>query len=161
MGGSGSGPSLGSAILQLLGLFLALGFVVFLAWLSSRLIASRLSGPRRSRNLRVLDQVPVGRDRHLLLVQVGDRVLLVGSTADNVSLLTTFDDPADVTALSADRPATVDGVAGFGALLQRFMQQGGVQSSGGGSEAGDEQAPASTSGPLADQIRRLRDIAKR
>lgn len=47
----------------------------------------------RGRRLRVLEGVPVGRNRYLLLVAVGKEVLVVGSAEGGITLLHTVPDP--------------------------------------------------------------------
>jgi flagellar biosynthetic protein FliO len=159
-GTSVGNPSLGGAALQLFLIFLALGFVIFLAWLTSRLIATRFAGARRSQNVRVLDQVYVGRERQLLVVEIAGRVLLIGSTPDNFSLLTEFRDAETVAQLS-DQSNRGGGRLedGFASILARVMGKGGAAPAN--PDTGVASGEQGGLGSLSQRIRQLRDLAKK
>lgn len=92
--------------------------VLGLAYASSRLMGRRFQH-RPGGALQVRDSLPLGRDRSLLLLEVGGRLLLVGSTPQGVSLLTNLDGVS----LPAEVPAA-EGPVSFGALLQAEYQKG-------------------------------------
>ena len=71
-----------------LSVFIALGIVLLLAWLSIRLLAGRLgSFGLKSRNMKVIETMPLGYKRSLHIVQVADKVLLLGSSDGGISVL--------------------------------------------------------------------------
>lgn len=89
-----------STLLQLLYAIFLFGLVLGLAYLSTRFIGSRLGGLHvRGRHLRMIEQVVVGRDRSLILIEVAGKVYLVGSTAESIRLLTTIKDPETIEAM--------------------------------------------------------------
>lgn len=71
------------AIVQVIGV---LGLAFFLAWLLRRLFGTRALGPS-GRRLQVLSAVALGPGRSVCLVWAVDRLLIVGSTAQQITLL--------------------------------------------------------------------------
>ncbi|MFH1436211.1 MAG: flagellar biosynthetic protein FliO [Pseudomonadota bacterium] len=68
--------------------FIALGIVLLLAWLSIRLLAGRLgSFGLKGRNIKVLETMPLGYKRSLHIVEVSGKVLLLGSSDGGISVL--------------------------------------------------------------------------
>lgn len=61
--------------------------VAVLAYVASRALGSWHSVQTRGKRLRVLEGVPVGKDRQLWLVAVGKEVLVVGASAGGVQLV--------------------------------------------------------------------------
>lgn len=75
--------------LSLVWALLAICAVLLGAYWFTRHVVGRLpvAGRLRGRRIRVLEQVPVGRDQKLLLVQVGDQVHLIGTAQGGISCL--------------------------------------------------------------------------
>ncbi|HWI65942.1 MAG TPA: flagellar biosynthetic protein FliO [Symbiobacteriaceae bacterium] len=67
--------------------------VIGLTYYASRLLGNWQAMQSRGRRLRVLEGVPIGKDRQLLLVAVGKEVLVVGASGGNVSLVHKVEDP--------------------------------------------------------------------
>ncbi|MEW8976787.1 MAG: flagellar biosynthetic protein FliO [Symbiobacterium sp.] len=78
--------------------------VIVLALVAVRWLARWQFQFSRGRRMRVLEGLAVGRDRYLLLVQVGQEVLLLGATDGSIQLLQRFDDPALVAEWTAEPP---------------------------------------------------------
>jgi flagellar protein FliO/FliZ len=115
---------------------LSLAVVLGLLWLVARTSSRRFGGPGRSM-VRVVARQPLARAASLAVVEVGDRVLVVGVSENGVSLLTELDpselpvaqielDPLETDALEAGEarpgqhraPVTPTPVAGLnGSLL--------------------------------------------
>ena len=94
-----SGPLYGEG----LGLFLVASLaVILLAYGAVRLLGNWQIAYNRGRRLRVLEGVPVGRDRSLLLVMLGKEFLVVGSSPHGVQLVYRVADPETVAALAAE-----------------------------------------------------------
>lgn len=66
--------------------------VIGLTFYASRLIGNWQVLQNRGRRLRVLEGVAIGRDRQLLLVQVGKEVLVLGSSGNGVNLVHRIED---------------------------------------------------------------------
>ncbi len=67
--------------------------VIGLAFMVTRLMARWQGFQNRGRRLRVLEGVPIGKDRALLLVAVGKEVLVVGSSDGGVHLVHKVEEP--------------------------------------------------------------------
>lgn len=99
--GGAASPSYGSGLWLFL---LASLLVIGLTYAAVRLVGSWQISATRGRRLRVLEGVPVGRDRSLLLVAVGQELLVVGSSPQGVQLVYRISDPAAAAAL-LEQPA--------------------------------------------------------
>lgn len=73
-----------------LSMLIVVGAVVLLGWLYSRM---RFTGGGPGNVINVVASRGLGPKERLLLVEVGDKQLLVGMTASNVQTLHTFDRP--------------------------------------------------------------------
>lgn len=81
-------PDLGSSLIQLVG-----GLAVVVALLLGSLwLIKRLSGPRGAASgLKVLGAAPVGTRERVVLVELADKVLVLGVTQSSVNTLHTLD----------------------------------------------------------------------
>lgn len=105
-------PDLAGGISQmLLALGLVLALVLALYWLARRFLPGA-AGLGQASGLRVLGRLALGPKKSLALVEVGKRVLVLGLAEQGVNLLATIDDPAEIAALDAAKPA-------FGLALKR------------------------------------------
>ncbi|MCG0237983.1 MAG: flagellar biosynthetic protein FliO [Firmicutes bacterium] len=120
---------IGEAALYLL-LF---GLVVSLAYLVPRLLGQGFGGVARGRRIRVVEVLPVGRDRALILVEVAGQYLLIGSGPQGLTCLATFADPDAIARLEAEPgPGSPGpgpggrspGTDPFRRVLERFFQKG-------------------------------------
>jgi flagellar biogenesis protein FliO len=75
--------------------------VLVVGWLTTRLVGGRFAASGQGRLVRVLEQVPAGKDRGILLIEVAGQLHLVGSTAEQIQLLTSITDPEAVRAVLA------------------------------------------------------------
>lgn len=97
-----SAPVTGGGGTGLLTFTLASLLVIGLAYMASRFLASWQAVQTRGRRMRVLEGLPIGRDRNLMLVVVGKEVLVVGSSGNNVSLVHQVTDPETVAELLSE-----------------------------------------------------------
>ena len=91
--------SLGASMLIVIGAVIALG------WLYSRL---RFNGGGPGNVINVVASRGLGPKERLLLVEVGDKQLLVGMTASSVQTLHTFDRPIEAAAAISEAPGFAD-----------------------------------------------------
>ena len=75
-------------------LALVFGLLGALYWLSSR-YSGRLGGVS-SRKIKIVEKLPLGDRRSLLLVEIGQQSYLVGSTAHNISMIAPLEAEAEV-----------------------------------------------------------------
>ena len=115
---TGSSP-MASAGKVALFLVLVLGLIVLLAWLAQQVrLRGNWGGPAhagRGPMIRTLATQSVGIKEKIAVVQVGDKQLVLGITARQISLLTELDTPLEPT------PAAVPAAApmGFAELLKK------------------------------------------
>ena len=75
--------------------FIAIVIILALCYLVTRYIATRGSGGigiSRSSYIRVIDRIGIARDKAILLLEVGGKILLVGVTNQEMTLLSTLDE---------------------------------------------------------------------
>jgi flagellar biogenesis protein FliO len=148
---------------ELLYAFFLFGLVLVLAWLSTRLVGYRMGLAARGRMVRVLEQVPAGRERMIMLLEVGGRVYLVGSTSEQISLIDAIDDPAVIERLLAHAPAaeatplqTMLPVS-FRDLLAKVRPSGQAQPQ----PPADQAAAGEEERRLQEQLERLRRLQQK
>lgn len=142
------------ALLQFIFLF---GLVLLLAWLTTRFAAGRLSGQSAGGSLRVLQHIAAGRDRSVMLLEVGGRVYLLGVTSQQITLLDAIDDPGTIDRiLQGAAPAPSQAAQ---ALSRSFADVLGRLTGRGSSLPSDtepEQTESAEAARLREQIERLR-----
>lgn len=77
-------------ILSLLGMLVIVAGVLVMAYFFTRYVAARgMAGypAIRGQKLKVLDQMSLGRDQRLLVIQAGERFFLVGAAATGFTML--------------------------------------------------------------------------
>ena len=72
--------------------FVAVIVIIYLSYLASKYIGKGLGRNGSSRYMRLIDQITLGQDRHIAIVQVGGKYLLVGVTSGQISLLSEVSD---------------------------------------------------------------------
>lgn len=138
------------------------GLVVFLAWLTTRLLGQQWgAGGRRGRALSIREQTPVGKDRSIALVEVAGRLYLVGITAQGITLLDLITDAAVVAQVQAATPPVPPLAMGgllqsFPAILQRRMGRPDATAPGAQGEGRPSAEGSPSLDPLADQLERLK-----
>lgn len=89
------------------GALLAVVLVLILAYWCSRLLGRGWVRASGSGNMKVLETLPLGADRQLVLVELQDHVYLLGVSAAGIQLLTEVEGelkhPDPVSALSVNR----------------------------------------------------------
>lgn len=71
---------------------LVVGSVLFLTYVVSKYLGNKSKKMNRGRNIKVIDSVSIGIDKWLILVQAGNRVLLLCSSGKNIQLLSEMSD---------------------------------------------------------------------
>ena len=78
---------MGSVILT----FIAAVFIIYLSYVVSKYVGRGMNKNGNSHYMRVVDQLMVGQDRYVAVVQAGDKYLLIGVTSQQISLLRELD----------------------------------------------------------------------
>ena len=72
--------------------FVAVAVIIYLSYRASKYIGKGMSRAGSSQYMRLIDQITLGQDRHMAIVQVGGKYLLVGVTSGQVNVLSEIQD---------------------------------------------------------------------
>nr|WP_317378094.1 flagellar biosynthetic protein FliO [uncultured Faecalimonas sp.] len=70
--------------------FAAAVAVIYLSYLCSKYVGKTMNRSSSSTYMKLVDQIVLGQDRHIAVVEVGEKYLLVGITAGQINILTTL-----------------------------------------------------------------------
>ena len=116
MGGSEALATLGSVV----GLIVMMVLIFAAAYYVSKFMGKQYSTQQSSSGeLRVIDKLSLGRDHYLLIVEAGEKVLLLGVSPQQIDNLTELDSEA-----FADAPQVSEGTDFFSLLKNRMMKPG-------------------------------------
>lgn len=118
-------PAAGGGLVQVIfGLIAVLALLLVSAWLLKR-YGGRLPGAGGGGALRVLGGVSLGARERAVLLQVGDKQLLVGVAPGRVQTLYVLDSPAIPTGLAGHSgPAAAAATEGFAERLAALLRGG-------------------------------------
>jgi flagellar biosynthetic protein FliO len=139
-------------------LLVKLAFVLLLIygslWLLRRFTQT---GGRRPGQLlvNIVEQTTLAPGRSVYLLEIGSRLLLVGSTANQISTLAEISDPAEVAELQGLRQSEHEAPPPFATQLRSLLDRAAGRQSAGGSTDGE------TDGTLHARIQELREISRR
>ena len=95
-------PSMASVVARVLGSLAVVVGLIFVTGLGLRRYLGGVKAPTTSRKVsEVVEVTPLGGKRHLYLIRVADRLLVVGAGGDHLALLSEIRDPAVVEAVAA------------------------------------------------------------
>lgn len=117
LGQAAQGSELWGAVLRLV---LALVVLLPLVYVVTLLYSKRLSSAGAGKVLKVLDAVHLGPNRSIILLEVGDRVLVVGATPHQVTTLAELRDPQVIESLT--RRAGTDVTGSFAKFLEAKLR---------------------------------------
>jgi flagellar biosynthetic protein FliO len=103
--------------LDYLGILIVFCAILFLAWLTTRLIGKRLGGDVRSRRMQVVETLPLGMDRSLMLVRVGQKHYLLATGRGRTDFMAEVD-PGPESEAAAAAPQD------FRTVLERYSGLG-------------------------------------
>ncbi len=96
--------------------FLMAAVIIYLSYLCSKYMGKGMVRNSRSRYMRMLDQMIVGQNRTLAVVQAGDRYLLLGVGPERIDMLLELSEEELIPIGGEDGEQTVD----FGRLLSKI-----------------------------------------
>ena len=113
-----------SSLFSLIWMLVCVLVIIVLAYLFTRYVAGRggtLGVPGGSERFRVLARLPLGREQSAVLVKAGEKYLLLGVAASEITLLKelTQEEAEAVYALPPDQPAPPS----FGEALRSVLKQ--------------------------------------
>ena len=96
--------------------------IIYGSYIVSKYIGKGLAKNSSSRYMRLIDQITMGQDRHIAIVQISGRYLLIGVTAGQINVLSELQDDEifPLTPEENDRGNTVD----FRAMMEKFSDLG-------------------------------------
>lgn len=118
----------GSGLLSLVGMLLCVVVIILLAYVFTRFIAGRGSLGRLNLGggagkFKVLARLSLGRDQSAVLIQAGERYLLLGAAGSGVTLLAELT-KEEAEALCGPKPAApAMPQTGFGETMRSVLQQ--------------------------------------
>lgn len=133
--------------------------VLGLVWVTTRFVGLRMSGTGSGKVLRVLEHIPAGRDRSIMLLEVGGKVYLVGSTGEHINLLDAIDDPVVLERIRQsmpDQPETPLGTLLPGNFADLLAKLRPPRAEGDGQQPAAP--PAGGLDRLKEQVERLRRL---
>ena len=72
--------------------FVIVACIIYLSYLASKYLSKGMGRSGSSRYMRMIDQLTLGQDRHIAVIQVGGKYLLIGVTAGQISILSEVKD---------------------------------------------------------------------
>ena len=105
-------------IISLVGAVIALGAVLYLCYLFSKLMGKKMTSITASANIKVLEKVVLGQDKFLIIAKVGNSCCLIGVTGQEIRILKELDE-SELTPAREAKPG------GFMEVLGLAMKQRG------------------------------------
>lgn len=92
-------PSSWSMVSYIISLLIVFGFVVFLAYFASRFIGSKFSNIRAGKAGKLLASMSLGTNHSLCVVEIAGKVMLLGVTEQQITLLGEVTDELEIAKL--------------------------------------------------------------
>jgi flagellar protein FliO/FliZ len=73
--------------LTVLGLLIVFAAVLFLAWLTTKVLGKRMAGSVKNKNMRIVETLPIGMDRCLYLIRVGKKYFLFHGSRKSLEMV--------------------------------------------------------------------------
>ena len=67
-------------------------FVIGLAYFITKKLASLGTLRMQGKNIKILETIQIGMNQHIHLIQVGDKMFIIGVSKENISYLSEIDD---------------------------------------------------------------------
>lgn len=93
--------------------------IIYLSYLASKYIGKGLGRTAGSRYMRLVDQITLGQDRHIAIMQIGGRYLLVGVTSGQINVLSEVRDE-DLFPLEPDGEAQAVQIPDFKKMMEKL-----------------------------------------
>lgn len=110
-------------MLQIIVTFIVAALIIYLSYICSKYIGQGANANKRSRYMRVLDQIPLGQDRHLAIVQIGIKYYWVGIASGQVNLLSELQEE-ELLQISVPDKASGGGSVNFKDALEKWKTFG-------------------------------------
>lgn len=81
------GKSLISQIGTISATIIGIILILYLAYITTRLLGKRFSFKTSSKKIKILDNIAVGKDKQIMIVRAGSKTFLVGAANESINLL--------------------------------------------------------------------------
>lgn len=109
-------------MLRVIVTFLLAAGIIYLSYLASKYIGKGTNMNQRSRYMRVLDQIAVGQDRCIAIVQIGMKYFLVGIASGQVNILSEIQEEDLVQIHATEKP--INELSNFKDTLEKWKTIG-------------------------------------
>ncbi|EOS74629.1 flagellar biosynthetic protein FliO [Dorea sp. 5-2] len=110
-------------MLRVIGTFIAAALIIYASYLASKYIGKGLGRGTGSRYMRLIDQITLGQDRHMAIVQIGGKYLLVGVTSGQINVLSEVQDE-ELFPLEPDMEEGVSKIPDFKVMMEKLNDLG-------------------------------------
>ncbi len=110
-------------MLRVIGTFIAAALIIYASYLASKYIGKGLGRGTGSRYMRLIDQITLGQDRHMAIVQIGGKYLLVGVTSGQINVLSEVQDE-ELFPLEPDTEEGVSKIPDFKVMMEKLNDLG-------------------------------------
>lgn len=103
--------------------FFVVLLIIYGSYLASKYIGKGLSKSSSSMYMRLIDQITMGQDRHIAIVQVSDKFFLVGITAGQIRVLSELQDE-ELFPIGPDENEGGQAALDFKAMMEKLSDLG-------------------------------------
>ncbi len=94
-----------SGILTAIGTLCIVALIIYFSYVAAKLVAKGSFKAGRSRYMRMVDQMPVGQNRAVSVIQVGDRYFLLGIAEKGIDMLAELEEEGLIPLLAEEPDA--------------------------------------------------------
>ena len=76
-----------SDIFAILGMLIIFAAVLFVAWLTTKLLGKKLAGTSKNKNMKIVETLQIGMDRCLYLIRVGNKYFLFHASRKSLEMV--------------------------------------------------------------------------
>jgi flagellar biosynthetic protein FliO len=99
--------------------------VIFAAYFTTKFLSSKARGITKTKYIQVKDRMFIGRDRHILLIEVGSEAFLVGVTNQEINVLGTIKKDKLVPLTEEQSVSVISGLKGFMGKMAGMVKNAG------------------------------------
>lgn len=96
--------------------------VIFAAYFTTRFLSSKARNITKCKYIEVKDRMFLGRDKHILLIEVGAKAYLVGITNQNINVIGALSKDEIIPLTEEQNASVVSGLKGFMGKFAGFMK---------------------------------------
>lgn len=108
-----------SGILTAIGTLCIVALIIYFSYVAAKLVAKGSFRAGRSQYMRIVDQLPVGQNRAVSVIQVGDRYFLLGIAEKEIDMLVELEEEGLIP-LRTEEPDAQTPVPDFKDLMSKL-----------------------------------------